>query len=214
MQKDVEKLKKKVLALSTVVEESVLKALDSFQKMDQEEAHKVIEQDVEIDNLEIEVEEECLKILALHQPFAIDLRFLVSVLKINNDLERIGDLAVNIAELTTKLSPAAQVEIPHEIDDMAARTRSMFRRSLDSLVNLDSRLAREIFADDDAVDDLNRKMYHYFSERIQETPSKMDALAPILFISRYLERIADLATNIGEDVIYMVEGKIVRHGKE
>jgi len=212
LRQDIEKLKKMFLALSAMVEESVLESIRAFQTIDTERAQQVIDRDIEIDRMEIEVEECCLRILALHQPFAIDLRFIVAVLKINNGLERIGDLAANIAELTVSMSPLAHFDMPQDLEEMAARARAMLRTSLDALVNLDTSLARTVFAEDDLVDAYLLKIYHYMKQQIREKPENLKCTMYPLFVSRHLERIADLATNICEDLIYMVEGKIVRHG--
>jgi len=216
LETDIQKLKKNILALSAYVEESVQESVTAFETNDMALAAKVIARDAEIDRQEIEVEESCLKTLALYQPVAIDLRFIVSVLKINNDLERIGDLAVNIAERTIQ-APAGGgahpfADIEEELEDMGERTRSMLRRSLDALVNLDADLARRIFAEDDAVDAIKDTVLRQVKERITADNSRLDPLLSMLFVSRHLERIADLATNIAEDVIYMIEGRIVRHG--
>ncbi len=218
LHKDIDKLKKKILALSATVEESVVDAVKSFRDRDNALALKVIARDREIDSREIEVEEDCLKILALHQPVAIDLRFIVSVLKINKDLERIADLAVNIAERTGTLVSGRGAQIPAdlqaELEEMAVRARSMLRRSLDALVNLNTEIARGVFADDDAVDDIKRNIFRQVRERLAAMPSDLDGLLLPLLVSRHLERIADLATNISEDVVYMIEGRIIRHGVE
>ncbi len=204
-------LKKKLLALSAVVEERVRQSVESAVRRDTDMARKVYEGDFEIDRAEVEVEEECLKILALYQPVAIDLRFIVAVLKINNDLERIGDLAVNIAEKARILSNLPPVENAFDILAMADKVRVMLELSLDSLVNMDPSLAAKVCAADDEVDDLNRSMLDLVREEIEKRPERAGYLITLLLISRHLERIADLATNIAEDVIYMVEGEIFRH---
>jgi phosphate transport system protein len=208
---DIESLKKRILALSAKVEDTVQKALESFANQDTRLAMSVIRRDAEIDQQEINVEEFCLKILALNQPVATDLRFIVAALKMNNDLERIGDLAVNIAEQTVYLSKQVWPEIPDSLGEMAAKSRSMLKCSLDALVNLDLEEARRVFDEDDEVDDMLRDMYRLVKKRIKASPDVLDTHMSLLFVSRHLERIADLATNIAEDVIYMIEGKIVRH---
>jgi phosphate transport system protein len=174
----------------------------------------VIEKDLEIDHSEVEVEEECLRILALHQPVAIDLRFIVAALKLNNDLERIGDLAVNIAERALFLSRVTPPVIPFDFNEMAQRTRDMLKQSLDALVNMDIELARRVCAEDDEVDRINREMYVHVKQAIRQHPHHLEALVHLLSVSRHLERIADHTTNIAEDVIYMIEGEIVRHKTE
>ena len=211
LHKDIEFVKKKILSLSAMVEESVLDALNSFDRLDVHLAQEVIRRDQSVDNLEIEVEDDCLKILALHQPVAIDLRFIVAVLKINNDLERIGDLAVNIAEQTIYLGDQDPLAIPGQYYEMARKTEEMLRRSLDVLVNLDVARAREIFISDDEVDRLYAEMFEHVLERITSDAKHREGMLRLLLICRHLERIGDLATNIAEDVIYMVNGEIVRH---
>ena len=211
LHRDVETLKKKILGLSAQVEESVQKALESYYQKDKALAIEIITADAEIDQMEIGVEEYCLKILALHQPVAIDLRFIVAVLKMTNDLERIGDLSVNIAEQAVFRSRLGWTEIPDDLGVMSDKARSMLKRCLDALVNLDADLARRVFNEDDEVDDLLRRMYAYVKEQLSAHNENMESLMSLLFVSRYLERIADLATNIAEDVYYMIKGEIVRH---
>jgi phosphate transport system protein len=214
LQREIEKLKRKILALSTVVEESVQKAVKSVEQRNSKLAMSVIGNDIKIDHTEVDVEEECLKVLALYQPVAIDLRFIVAVLKINNDLERIGDLAVNIAERAAFLATQPKIAIPFDLQGMAEKSQTMLKRSLDALVNMDSHLAREVCASDDEVDALNRDMYSQVKIGINRHPDDVESLIHFLSISRHLERIADHATNIAEDVIYMVDGEISRHKTE
>ena len=214
LQREIENLKRKLLALGAIVETSVRDATLSIEKRDTELAQKIIDNDIDIDKTEVEVEEDCLKILALHQPVAIDLRFIVTVLKINNDLERIGDLAVNIAERAIFLSNQPKVNISSDLVDMAHNAQSMLKKSLDALVNHDAELAQSVCASDDIVDQLNRQMYLKIQEAILDNPEQIPVLIHLLSASRHLERIADHTTNIAEDVIYMIEGKIVRHKAE
>jgi phosphate transport system protein len=211
LRNEIERLKKKFLALSAYVEASVHNAVKAIAERDAALANKVIENDSEIDQMEVEVEEDCLKILALHQPVAIDLRFLIAVLKINNDLERIGDLAVNIAEGAVFLANEESIEIPFDLVNMADKVKSMLKKSIDALVNLDSQLAREVCQADDEIDSLHRQMYRLIEENLAKYPDRTDRLIRFLSSSRQLERIADHATNIAEDVIYMTEGEIYRH---
>ncbi len=212
LQKEVEKLKRSILALGSMVEESLYRAIKVVVERDTALADKVVEADTDIDRFEVEVEEECLKILALHQPVAIDLRFIVAVLKINNDLERIGDLAQNIAKRGRGLAKLARVQSPFDYQVMAENVKSMLRRALQSLVGLDAKMAREVLAADDEVDRANRDVFPTIQESIRREPEHLEAFIHLLSVSRNLERIADHATNIAEDVIYMVEGEIVRHG--
>jgi phosphate transport system protein len=207
----IENLKKEILALGTVVEENLLKAIRALETRDNKLARSIIEHDAEVDRMEVELEEDCLKTLALHQPVAIDLRYIVAILKINNDLERIGDLAVNIAQRAAYLTAREKVDIGFDYQEMARRVELMVEKSLDSLVNLDTGLAREVCAADDEVDDMNRQMLQRVQDAIREDPEGMDRYIQYLLVARHLERVADHATNIAEDVIYMVEGEIVRH---
>lgn len=206
-----EELKRKIFTLVAMVEDNLKAAVKSVQDKDKETALKVIELDNEIDNTEVDVEEECLKLLALHQPVAIDLRFIIAVLKLNNDLERIGDLAVNIAERAVFLSKMPTVPIPFDFDDMAAKATNMLKNSINSLVYSDNEMAVKVCEDDDEVDAINRNMYNQVKEAIKNHPEHLDALINLLSVSRHLERIADHATNIAEDVIYLINGRIVRH---
>lgn len=211
LQREIEQLKKKMLTLGAVVEGSLWKAVQSLDNRDSQMADQVIESDSTIDQAEVDLEEDCLKILALHQPVAIDLRFIIAVLKINNDLERIGDLAVNIAERAQFLSSQPAIAVPFDLETLAEKTQHMLRNSLDALVNLDAGLARGVCVVDDEVDAINREMYDKVKGAIRDNPNHVDILIPYLSVSRYLERIADHATNIAEDVIYMIEGEIARH---
>ena len=214
LDREIEKLKKRILALSAMVEGSVQQATQSVGTRDEQLAARVIEQDNEVDQLEVDIEEECLKILALHQPVATDLRFVIAVLKINNDLERIGDEAVNIAERALFLANHVPVDIPFDFTLMGDKSQTMLRLSLDSLVTLDAGLAREVGAMDDEVDELNRQMYLKLESAMQRQPEQIESLVHVLSISRHLERIADYATNIAEDIIYLIEGEIIRHKTE
>lgn len=211
LQNEINKLKKDILKLGAVVEDSVYQAVESIEKRDLKLAEDVIQRDSEIDQMEVDLEEECLKILALHQPVANDLRFVVAVLKINNDLERIGDLAGNIAERARLLASKDKIQIAFDFVAMAAKVQKMLKQSLDSFVNADVVLARQVCASDDDVDQINRTMYAQVQQLIPNNLDKLEQLIQHIAVSRNLERIADHATNIAEDVIYMIEGQIVRH---
>lgn len=208
---EIEKLKNRILSLSEIVEDRVRRALKAVDDKDEDMARDIIEKDAEIDRFEVEIEEDCLKILALHQPVATDLRYLVAILKINNDLERIGDLAVNIAEKVVIIVGKRKKYTAPKFSEIAEKTYEMLRKSLQSLINMDSKLAREVIATDDEVDDINREIYDWAKAKIKENPKDITALLTQLSISRHLERIADQTTNIAEDVIYLIEGAIVRH---
>ncbi|MGD9202659.1 MAG: phosphate signaling complex protein PhoU [Chitinispirillia bacterium] len=211
LEKEIEMLKKKIFELCAMIEENCNSALKCIENKDTVLAEKVIKNDDEIDNMEIEVEEECLKILALHQPVAIDLRYIIAALKINNDLERIGDLAVNIAKHMIKLSELEEIEIEFDFQEMMDKSMAMVKKSIDAFVYLDSSLCYEVIVADDELDTLNENMFSLFKEYAKKQPDHIDSLLRFLSISRCLERIGDHATNIAEDVIYMTDGNIVRH---
>jgi len=213
LQRELEKLKKRMLALGAMVEERVRMARRAIEKMDAQLAQRIIEADIDIDEKEVEVEEECLKILALHQPVAVDLRFLSAVIKINNDLERIGDEAVNIAQRVSIMAKREKMEIPFDFSLMADKSESMLKMSLDALVNLDVDRAVRVCISDDEVDELLAKAYDVIKDQIRIHPDRVGYLINCLLISRHLERVGDHATNIAEEVIYMIEGEIIRHGR-
>ena len=214
MKNEIEKLKKKLLAQSSEVEEQLWRSVKSLRERDADTARRVIDYDFEIDKNEVDVEEDCLKILALYQPVAVDLRFIVTAFKINNDLERIGDLSVNIAERSEFLARNEPVDVPFDFDLMAEKTQSMLHDSIIALVNLDCMLAYRVCRRDDEVDALNKEMYDQVKQGILAHPEHIESLIHLLSVSRHLERIADHATNIAEDVIYMVDGQIIRHKTE
>lgn len=213
LQKEIEKLKKMILALGARVEENVRDAIAAIQTNDVELAASVRFRDKEIDAEEINIEEECLKVLALHQPVATDLRFIISILKINTDLERISDLANNIAKRVKVLK---EHNIQAERFDFAAIgdcVRAMVRKSLLSLVNYDTAIAQEIINGDDVVDSVNKSIISSLKDEIKQKPAMLEPYLQLILVSRYLERMADCTTNIAEDVIYMIQGNIVRHSK-
>ena len=211
LQKELEDLKGSLLSLGGIVEESVARAIRALKNNDPVLAQEVIDYDQVVDSTEVELEEKCLKILALHHPVAVDLRFVIATLKINNDLERVADLSVHIAERAKYLSQGDLLKVPFDFSAMAEKTREMLKKSLDSVVKMDPSLAEEVCQSDGEVDDMNRQMYKQVYIEIQRNPEKVKELIHYLSVSRHLERIADYATNICEDVIYMAEGSIVRH---
>ena len=210
----INKLKKMILDLSALVEKDVHRSVKALVSRDSAMAQRVIQSDEKIDEMEVDIEEECLKILALHQPLASDLRYIVSVLKINNDLERIGDLAVNIAETAQFLLTQKKIDPPFDFSGMAERVKDMLRKGLDALVKLNVLRAKNVIKADEAVDEMHRSTYQIVKSRISEDPENADSYIYFMSVSRYLERIADLVTNIAEDVIYMVDGEIVRHSHD
>jgi phosphate transport system protein len=214
IRREISTLKKEILALGAAAEEILYKAMKSLEDRDRSLAEEVMREDAAIDEMEVEIEEDCLKVLALHQPVAIDLRLIIAILKINSDLERVGDLAVNIAERSMFLSTREKVVIPPDFYRMSEISRDMLKKSLDALVTEDTALAHKVCGMDDAVDAINSEMYILIQEDIRKDPGRMESLIHLLSVSRHLERVADLATNIAEDVIYMIDGEIVRHKTE
>lgn len=204
-----------LISLSALVEEGVKLAMQSLEEGNSQLAHQVIADDKIIDQKEIDIEEECLKILALHQPVAKDLRFLVAVLKINNDLERIGDLAQNICKHSIRIhnKPSMEKNFDRSVLEIYHKVLPMLKDSLDSIVNLNADTANKILLADNEVDRLHRGFAQEMVEEIKKNPDKIETLIHYLHIARHLERIADHTTNIAEDIIYLTKGEIIRHGK-
>lgn len=209
--RDLEHLKKQTLALGAMVEQATDKAIAALVDRRPDLAEEVMHGDDRIDRKEVEVEEECLKILALHQPVAADLRFLVAVLKVNNDLERMGDLAVNVAERAAFLATHEPLRVDLDFPGMALLVRGMVHDALDAVVRMDTDLARDVWSRDDEVDAAHRRSYRVLEESMQRDPGTVERCIHLLSASRNLERIADAATNIAEDVLFMVLGEVVRH---
>lgn len=213
--RDLEKIKREILELGGMVETAINDAILALHNRRIDLAERVFEREDEINEKEVYIEEECLKILALHQPVAADLRFIVVVLKVNNDLERMGDFALNIAKRATFLASHDPIPHPPEFANVLPdMVRTMVRNTLDSLVKLDVEMAKEVIGMDDAIDDINRRMYGELQGLMEKDPNTIERAIQLLSTSRYLERIADLATNIAEDVIFMVEGRVVRHSDD
>ena len=214
LQREIDKLKILILTLSAKVEDNVRAAVRSVENRDAVLAHTVIQRDWETDVMEVDVEEECLKILALYQPVASDLRMIIAILKINQDLERIGDLAVHIAERGLFLCQQPRIDLPFRLGTMADKAQAMLKNVLDAFVNLDENAARAVCAADGEIDAIHREISQQVKTVVTGNAQLFDPLLQILHISRHLERIADHATNIAEDLIYLIEGRIVRHTPE
>lgn len=212
LQREVGKLKRKIRKLGKAVQDNLDDSIRSVKEYDIELARRVFKTDDDvIDREEVDTEEECLKLLALYQPVAIDLRFIIAALKMNNDLERIGDLAVNIAEQAETLSKRKKIKVPFDFDTMSRKVKNMVSSAIDAMFEMDTNLAREVCKADDEIDEIHVGMYAQVQELLEKHPTWADYLIRYLSVSRYLERIADHATNIAEDAIYMVEGEIARH---
>ena len=211
LQREIEKLKKRILGLSALVEENLRRALDSVETRDAALAADAVDHDFEIDLMEVDVEEECLKTLVLYQPVAGDLRFIVATIKINTTLERIGDLAVNIAGRAILLQNGEMPVVPFDLPGFSDKARRMVGHALDALVRADTELARVVLAADDEIDELDLEYSIKLKSALEAHPEQMEPILHLLQLSRFIERIADHATSIAEDVIYMVEGEIPRH---
>jgi phosphate transport system protein len=211
LERDLEALEQEILAQSSLVEEMIAKACRALVDRRIDMSTEVAASEHEIDMREVKIEEDCLKILALHQPVAVDLRRTATVLKINTELERIADLAVNIAERTAALSEFPDFEIPDKLEKMSAKATDMVHDALDAFVDLDVAAARDVCRRDEEMDMLNRLVIDELFEVMQTYPGQVEPGMHVFSISRHVERIADCATNIAEDVIYLVEGEIARH---
>lgn len=212
-QKELAKIKRMILSLGAMVEERFRHTKTAIDAFDADLAQRIIKTDYEIDEMEVEIEEECLKIMALHQPVAVDLRFLVAIIKINNDLERIGDQAVNIAQRIQTIAKKDRIDFIFDYSVMAEKSETMLKMSLDALVNFDIDIALKVLTLDDEVDALQNQAYRLIKDALKEHPAHVEYLINLLLISRHLERMADHATNISEEVVYLIEGDIVRHAK-
>lgn len=208
---ELQSLQQLLLRMGGLVERQIAHAIESLVERDSELARDVIARDREVNQLDILVDEECLKVIALHQPAAGDLRFVTTALKINTDLERIGDMAVNICERALELNQEPMLKPYIDIPNMAKEAQRMVHTSLDAFVRRDTALAREVIEEDDVVDGYAHQLYRELLSFMVEEPKTISRATRILLVSKYLERIADHATNIAEMVVFMVDGKMIRH---
>ncbi|MBI3392179.1 MAG: phosphate signaling complex protein PhoU [Nitrospirae bacterium] len=204
-------LKGRILALGGLVEEQVQRSIKALVERDSDLARGTIEEDHRVNRMEVEIDEECVRLIALRQPAAGDLRFLTTAMKIVTDLERMGDLAVDTCERALELNEEPPLKPYIDIPRMADAAQRMLKEALDAFVNRDAELARKVCRDDDFVDDLNKQVFRELVSFMVEDPHTITRAIRISFISKYLERVADHATNIAEMVVYMVEGRIIRH---
>jgi phosphate transport system protein len=213
-QKEMESLKTSLIKMCSVVEENIAIAIRSVMEKNQELSVKVIEADHRVDALENEIDDAIIDLLALQQPVASDLRFILAASKINNDLERIGDHAVNIAQAAQVLYSLSNVEILDEIPRMAEITRGMLKDAIDSFILLDPAKAQIVLASDDRIDDLNRTVMRKVIELLKSDKQTAEGVFELSLVSRNMERVADLATNIAEDVIFHTQARVVKHHAE
>ena len=209
--RDLDHLHRTVLTMCGRVEEMIHAAVEALHKPDFDRAVEIIRRDDEIDRMDVEIEEECLKLLALHQPVAIDLRRITTVLKIGGELERVADLGVSIAHRACGIVRSPEITVPDDMKEMSHQALDMLHRSIDAYVHLDIRTAREVCLQDEAIDKLNRDIINELTELMKRRPDLVEPAIHMFSASRQIERIADHATNIAEDVIYLVQGEIVRH---
>lgn len=212
--KEISKLKNQLLNLGTLVEESMYNSVHSVNTLDQSKAQLVLDTEDRINQLEVEIEEECLKILALHQPVASDLRYIITALKVNQDLEKAGDLAYNNAKRVRRILELGLDALNINLVEMGDLVRSQFRKALDSFLNSQADLAHQVRQKECEVDQLNKTLRAHITEMMQANPSQIPVWMIYNTIVKNLERMADLAENIASQVIYQSEGHIVRHQKE
>ncbi len=211
LHRDIESLEQDLLAQSSIVEQMVYRASQALRELRTDLIEQLHNDEDTVNRQEVEIEEECLKILALHQPVAIDLRRVAMVLKINGDLERIADLAINIGERAQVLVLHPEFQFPDKLDQMVEAATAMVRDALDAFVRLDVDAARRVCQHDDVVDELNRQVIGDLKQFLQGNISEIEPALQFFSASRHIERIGDHATNIAEDVIYLVDGEIARH---
>ena len=209
--RDLGVLHRNLLSMCATVEELVHKAVNELSDPSVDRAKELAKQDDEVDRFDVSIEEECLKILALHQPVATDLRRITTVLKISGELERVADISVHIAERACSLVNQPGIQVPEKLQEMASRAIEMLHKSIDAYVGLDSQLARHIVESDNVVDELNREIIYELMDTMQAHPELIEPAMSLFSATRHIERVADHATNIAEDVVYLVEGEIIRH---
>lgn len=211
MQLDLSELHRELLAMCGRVEDMIHRAVDQLSSPDYEVTRQLIQEDNDIDRWDVRIEDHCLKVLALYQPVAIDLRRITTVMKVAGELERVADLAISISERACGLLSAPQVIVPDELKSMAKQAIDMLHRSIDSYVEFNSDLAREVCREDDEIDAMNERLIKHLIEQMHRHPDQIDSLLHLFSAVRTVERVADHATNIAEDIVYLVEGKIIRH---
>jgi phosphate transport system protein len=210
---DLQAVRSRLLDMCALTEDLVRMAVEALGERDLEKARKVIVADQEVDALELELDEMCINLLALHQPVARDLRFIAMAMRISNDIERIGDHAVNLAEAAVHLDRQPHLGRFRQLEDMARIARQMLANALDAFTRGDAQLARDVCRRDDQVDALLDAIFRVLLTHMMEEPRRIGAGMSLILASRNLERIADLATNIAEDVVYMVEGRTIKHAE-
>ncbi len=210
-EQQLEQLRTNIIRMGSLVDEQIELAIKALLESNSELAAFVIGRDKKVDEFDNLIDSQCEQIFALTQPVAVDNRLIMAALKINNELERIGDIAVNIAERAESLREHTEFLKSTKITIMASVARTMVARAIDSFVNNDPETARKVCAEDDVVDDLDNEIFHQLVHQTKEAPGLIEPAAHIMMLSRHLERLADHATNIAEDVVFLVDGKIIKH---
>ncbi|MCI0548067.1 MAG: phosphate signaling complex protein PhoU [Candidatus Rokubacteria bacterium] len=208
---ELDALKQTILAMGALVEDQIRRVMHALINRDDALAREVIDRDRRVNAYDVEIDEKCVELLALHQPAAVDLRVIMTAIKIVTDLERIGDQAVNIAQRAIELNREAQLKPYVDLPRMAERAQQMVKESLDAFVTRDSELARRVCGEDAEVDALKEQIFRELLTFMMQDPTTIPRALRLMLISRFMERVADHATNIAEMVVYMVEGKLVRH---
>ncbi|MFV0446785.1 MAG: phosphate signaling complex protein PhoU [Planctomycetaceae bacterium] len=214
LQTDLQELHRDLLQMCAIVEDMIHRAVDQLGSPQLDEARSLIAEDNKIDHWDVRIEDNCLKLLALHQPVAIDLRRITTVMKISGELERVADLAVNITERAIGLANGPDVAIPDQLKEMAHDAVDMLHRSIDAYVDLDSQKARAVILEDDRIDDANEQIIRRLIALMHQQPDRLDSLLHLFSAARQVERVGDHASNIAEDVVYLVEGRIIRHARK
>jgi phosphate transport system protein len=209
--RDLDSLHRLVLTMCARVEDMIHAAVETLHRPDYDRAREIVAQDDDIDTLDVEIEEECLKLLALHQPVAIDLRRITTVMKISAELERVADLGVSIAQRSLGIISSPELTVPETLQEMSRRALDMLHQSIDAYVQLDVRMARQVCLQDEQVDALNREIIAELTVLMRHRPDLVEPAIHLFSAARQVERIADHATNIAEDVVYLVQGEIIRH---
>jgi phosphate transport system protein len=206
-------LRRQILAMGAIVDARVSCVVDALAKSDLQLARDCRHGDREVDEMEVDIEQRCIEILALQQPVAKDLRFILAVLRVNNELERIGDLAKGIAKRILHLDELGYLSLPSMLTDMARSVRQMLSDVLSALSNNDVTLARQVRRNDQQIDDFQRRILQWGQQEIMEQGATTEAAIDTMNIARAMERIGDMCTNVAEDIIFLVEGEVVRHSK-
>ena len=213
LEEELDQLKARIIKMGSLVEEQIATAIKGLLTGDRSVIKKVVDGDEQVDKFDVKIDKHCQKIFALTQPVAIDLRLIMTALKINNDLERMGDLAVNIAHKIDPLADHTDLLFEFKIDEMASAVQKIVKGSIDSFVNIDTELAVEIIKLDDVVDDMERDMFDEVVEKMRHDQHSIEPCSHILTLAKNLERLADHATNVAEDVIFLTDAKFIKHKK-